>query len=81
MDVLLYDTDRYQNNAEREETMITFNTTETLIFNIGINLFSMIVTIFILKMYQDSFTDTYEILLLRKIQKGIILIFATDILM
>lgn len=41
----------------------------------------MIVTIFILKMYQDSFTDTYEILLLRKIQKGIILIFATDILM
>ncbi len=81
MDVLLYDTDRYQNNAEREETMITFNTTETLIFNISINLFSMIVTIFILKMYQDSFTDTYEILLLRKIQKGIILIFATDILM
>lgn len=81
MDVLLYDTDRYQNNAEREETMITFNTTETLTFNIGINLFSMILTIFILKMYQESFTDTYEILLLRKIQKGIILIFATDILM
>lgn len=81
MDVLLYDTDRYQNNAEREETIITINTTETLIFNIGINLFSMIVTIFILKMYQESFTDTYEILLQRKIQKGVILIFAADILM
>lgn len=66
---------------ERETNMITFNTTETLIFNIGINVFSMVLTIIFLKVYQDNFTDTYEILLLRKIQFATLLVFAMDILM
>ena len=59
--------------------MITFDPSHTLLFNIGINTYSCIITIIILYSYKRSFADTYDVRLIRKIEITVILILLTDI--
>ena len=48
--------------------MIIFDISETLFFNIGIDVFSSIITLIILYSYKRDFADTYSIRLLRMIE-------------
>ena len=49
--------------------MIIFDISETLFFNIGIDVFSSIITLIILYSYKRDFADTYSIRLLRMIEQ------------
>lgn len=60
------------------DSMITLNLNETLLFNIGINLFSAIISYIILQRYNKVFTDTYDIWLLRTIQVLFLFVLLTD---
>lgn len=59
--------------------MIAFNLTHTLLFNIGVNTFSCIITLIILYSYKRNFADTYDARLLCKIEALILLILLADI--
>ena len=61
--------------------MIVFDISETLFFNIGIDVFSGIITLIILYSYKRDFADTYSIRLLRMIEAAVLLILLTDIVM
>ena len=61
--------------------MIVFDISETLFFNIGIDVFSSIITLIILYSYKRDFADTYSIRLLRMIETAVLLILLTDIVM
>ena len=61
--------------------MIIFDISETLFFNIGIDVFSSIITLIILYSYKRDFADTYSIRLLRMIETAVLLILLTDIVM
>ena len=61
--------------------MIIFDISETLFFNIGIDVFSSIITLIILYSYKRDFADTYSIRLLRMIEAAVLLILLTDIVM
>jgi len=61
--------------------MIIFDISETLFFNIGIDVFSGIITLIILYSYKRDFADTYSIRLLRMIEAAVLLILLTDIVM
>lgn len=59
--------------------MIAFDLTHTLLFNIGVNTFSCIITLIIFYSYKKNFADTYDIWLLCKIEVLILLILLADI--
>ena len=61
--------------------MIVFDISETLFFNIGIDVFSGIITLIILYSYKRDFADTYSIRLLRMIEAAVLLVLLTDIVM
>ena len=61
--------------------MIIFDISETLFFNIGIDVFSGIITLIILYSYKRDFADTYSIRLMRMIEAAVLLILLTDIVM
>lgn len=61
--------------------MITFDPSKTLIFNIGIDAFSCIITLIIFWSYKKDFADTYDVRLLRKMEATVLLILLTDIVM
>ena len=61
--------------------MIVFDISETLFFNIGIDVFSGIITLIILYSYKRDFADTYSIRLMRMIEAAVLLILLTDIVM
>jgi len=61
--------------------MIIFDISETLFFNIGIDVFSGIISLIILYSYKRDFADTYSIRLLRMIEAAVLLILLTDIVM
>ena len=61
--------------------MIVFDISETLFFNIGIDVFSGIISLIILYSYKRDFADTYSIRLLRMIEAAVLLILLTDIVM
>ena len=51
--------------------MIIFDISETLFFNIGIDVFSGIITLIILYSYKRVFADTYSIRLVRMIEAAV----------
>lgn len=59
--------------------MIALNPIGTLLFNVGINTFSCIITLIIFYSYKRNFADTYDVRLLRKIEAIISLILLADI--
>lgn len=59
--------------------MIALDLTHTLLFNIGVNTFSCIITLIIFYSYKKNFADTYDIWLLCKIEVLILLILLADI--
>lgn len=61
--------------------MIIFNLDETLVFNMGINIFSGIITLIIFYSIKKVFADTYDIQLLRKIAATTILVLLSDTIM
>lgn len=61
--------------------MITFNLAETLLFNVGINTFSIIITIIVIIAYKSYFTDTHDVLLARRLEVLISLSLLTDTIM
>ena len=61
--------------------MIIFDISETLFFDVGIDVFSGIITLIILYSYKRDFADTYSIRLLRMIEAAVLVILLTDIVM
>ena len=61
--------------------MIIFDPGETLLFNIGIDVFSCIITLIIFYSCTRDFADTYDVLLLRKIEVAMLLVILTDMVM
>lgn len=61
--------------------MIRFDLGETVLFNIGINIFSGIITLIILYSVKEIFADTYDIRLLLKMEMGILLVLLADVVM
>lgn len=60
--------------------MVTFNVEQTLLFNIGISIFSMLIIFLIYINYRANFTKAYDVSLLRRIQLHVILILFLDAL-
>ncbi len=61
--------------------MLTFDLADALLFNIGINTFASIVTLMVIVTYKKNFTDTYDVLLMRKINTLILICLFTDTIM
>ena len=61
--------------------MIVFDLDETLLFNIGINIFSYIITLIIFYRVKRGFADTYDIRLLLKSEAATLLVLLADIAM
>ena len=61
--------------------MIIFDPGETLLFDIGIDVFSCIITLIIFYRCTRDFADTYDVLLLRKIEVAMLLVILTDMVM
>lgn len=61
--------------------MIVFDLDETLLFNIGINIFSCIITLIIFYRVKKNFVDTYDIRLLLKSEAATLLVLLADIAM
>lgn len=59
--------------------MIRFDLGETLLFNVGINSFSIIITLIIFCSVKRDFADTHDIRLFRKIEITILLVLLADI--
>jgi diguanylate cyclase (GGDEF)-like protein len=60
--------------------MIHFDPRETLLFNVGVNAFSCMITAMVYFRYKKDFADTYDNLLLRRLQAAVFWILFTDIL-
>lgn len=61
--------------------MIIFDPGEALLFDIGIDIFSCIITLIIFYSCTRDFADTYDVLLLRKIEVAMLLVILTDMVM
>ncbi|TJX14980.1 GGDEF domain-containing protein [Tissierella creatinini] len=61
--------------------MQALDSANTLLLNIGINTFASIVILMVIFAYNNSFTDTYEILLMRNINILILIALFTDTIM
>ncbi|MEA4911650.1 MAG: GGDEF domain-containing protein [Oscillospiraceae bacterium] len=60
--------------------MIELNTSQTLFFNLGIDLFSCAIALIILHGYKSDFTATFDNRLLCGIQRALLVVFASDML-
>ena len=61
--------------------MIILDPGETFLFDIGIDVFSCIITLIIFYRCTRDFADTYDVLLLRKIEVAMLLVILTDMVM
>ncbi len=61
--------------------MITFNTDATLIFNIGIDIFSCIIILIIYFSFKNDFSDSYDNRLMCKLELSVLCVLITDIIM
>ena len=64
-----------------EGNMLIFDIADSLLFNIGINIFASIVTLMVIITYKRNFTDTYDVLLMIKINTLILVCLFTDTIM
>lgn len=61
--------------------MIVFDPSDTLLFNIGVDVFSCFVTVIIYFSYKKDFADTYDNMILRRMEAAVFLVLLSDILM
>lgn len=59
--------------------MIVFNIEQTLLYNVGINTFSLLIALIIYLSYRRNFAETYDVLLLRRVQLTVIVTLISDI--
>lgn len=70
-----------ENAREEKMRMIIFDSGETLLLNIGINAFSLIIAFIIFCSVKKDFADTYDIRLLRRIEITTLLVLLADMAM
>ena len=58
--------------------MVVFDINQTLLYNLGIGAFSLIISLVIYISYRKNFAETYDVLLLRRMQLSVMVTLLSD---
>ena len=58
--------------------MVVFDINQTLLYNIGIGVFSLMIALIIYVSYRKNFAETYDVLLLRRMQLSVVVTLLSD---